>query len=213
MAKLKTFSLYETTETNSNELLDAFKAATKHRITNTGSTAKKGMETKWATPLKNILKEAKDYTDKSGKYWHKCHQLKDELDGYVEAIRTEIDVDNFERELAQKKGKSMESLRRLSERIKRYLPEGKGQKVLDKINGPSGVEKILAFSQKYNLIELIKHLHTDQTKEKIDISGGGKVAQPEIEAKFPLKTLKHLIAKLKSLYLLLNMVLFLLVLK
>ena len=44
------------------------------------------METKWATPLKNILKEAKDYTDKSGKYWHKCHQLKDELDGYVEAI-------------------------------------------------------------------------------------------------------------------------------
>lgn len=189
LAKLKAFSLYETTEQNSKELIDAFKAATKHRIGNTGAKAKKGMDTKWADPLKNILKEAEEYTIKSGQYWAKCHRLRDTLEdgaGYAKAIRTEIDVKGFEKTLAQKKGASMESIRRLSERLKRYLPEGKGEKLLEEINGPSGAEKILAFAQKYNLKELVKYLQANQVKEKIDINGGGNVGQPEVEAKFPL---------------------------
>jgi hypothetical protein len=182
LSDLKSLNLYETTAEDVQRLMTEFGKATKHGLFSTGRAEKKGMETQYEKPLQEVLDSAERYTTLSGKYWKRCHELRDKLKeggGYIKAIRKEVNADQFERDFSKKYGDIEEGIKRLEQRIERYLPEEESAQLLKEVSAPSGFEKLKEFAKIYNLGNL----------KTIDFENMD-MEQPEIAAEIPFKSIE-----------------------
>lgn len=180
---LKGLNLYETSGDDVSRLMEEFKNATKYHLFSTGRSAKKGLETKYKKSLKATLQSAERYTTLSGRYWHRCHELKAIVQadgGYIKAMRKAVKARKFESDYSAKRGEIQEAINRLQQRIERYLSDKDSAKLLKKVKEPSGLEKIKDFGKVYNISSL----------NSIDFDSGSRIDQPEIEAVLPTFVIK-----------------------
>jgi hypothetical protein len=98
LQKMKDLNFYEASETKRDEILEAFEEATKTHWFKTKRSiirAARGIHT---GNLKLLLDKAVQYTTNSGKYWHRCHEKREQLDNnkFVLEFRKKLNVKDYE---------------------------------------------------------------------------------------------------------------------
>lgn len=125
LEKLRQCNFYEMTETIKEDIIDAFKDATRSGWFASKRRAKRGAKKAYIGSLKTILTDAIEYTNNSKRCWAHCNRLVEDLgdNKYIKTVRDELNVGKYEEDIKLKLGDLSRGEARIKERIKRYAPD------------------------------------------------------------------------------------------
>lgn len=127
LEELRKLNFYETTDADKDRILSVFKEMTRKYWfkRNSENKVRKGAKKEYKKPLKDLLDKAIDYTINSGLCWKHCHRLRNRLDNnkYINEVRTELKVLEFENELTVALGDLARVERAIKTMIETYAPD------------------------------------------------------------------------------------------
>jgi len=172
LQKLQAANFYEMNQKIKKGIIDAFEEATHVYVALTENrTARKGVYTTYVDALNEMLESATEYSEKSVACWGLCHRLRDELENnkYVNKVRAELDVVNFEESLKT----SMGDLARREEQVKKIIvenmPLGEGAAAIKKVAATKIPKEIDWLKAAYSLGTWVYENYGEEIGEEIGL--------------------------------------------
>lgn len=156
LQKMKDLNFYEASDTKRDIILKAFEDATKTGWFQSNRSIIKAARGIHTGNLKLLLDKAIQYTINSGKYWHRCHEKREQLDNnkFVLDFRKKLKVKDYESERTILI-KELEIIqKRLQEKIKEIAPD-KAEALLKDIAATKIPESLNLLKKTYGLTSWI----------------------------------------------------------
>jgi hypothetical protein len=125
LQKMKDLNFYEVSETKRDQILESFEDATKTTWFKKKRSLIKAARGIHTGNLKLLLDKAIEYTVNSTKYWHKCHEKREELDNdkFVLDFREKLKVHDYQSNRTKLVYKLELVQKKLQKKIKELAPD------------------------------------------------------------------------------------------
>ncbi len=185
LQKMQTLNFYEVTSTNKTEIIKAFSEATKTSWFQSHGSLIEAAEGVHSGNLSLLLDKAIEYTKKSGQYWAKCHDKREELDNnkFVIDYQKKLKVKKYKQQRQVLLVELEKAQNDLKKKIKSMAPDN-ADEILKNIAATKIPESLNLLKKTYNLAKWVY--------ENLDESDGEELGLPkeeEISHKFETPSL------------------------